>query len=379
MTLIETRTDLPPDNATRLAIYDAMHDGAMLEGSRRAFTEEELFERLIPRLCMLVPRELHLAGEREYVADKIRVSVEAGLLLLEQGEDGRDALTLSGAMPQIRLPDGEIGDYWHDLEPARERIDHDNAALREKPFNVHDFVPTTADDPGGPEFRALLQSMEEHGFLRQFWIAEAHDGEVVDGRARKRAAEALDLKIPTVAYPPGREREAARRRDTPLNRVAIAIDSNRSRLDQGIIDLVHHEVSRVTGRPWEQTEADLAITRRWRKSVPKDYVPMLDVDVLPFRAGEDAEVQATPDGRVMLRSLVVASGLSSYKTKNLEKYVAMEMARTEFSSRKALFAKAQDIVAGIAVMQQELASRKNARVEPQWDRISEWLQKNVLS
>lgn len=372
-------TDLPPDNATQLAIYDAMHDGTTLDGTSLTFTEEQLFERVIPRLRMLVPRELHLAGEREYVADKIRVCTEAGLLLSERGENGLVVLKLSEALPQIRLPDGEIGDYSHDLEPARERIDRDNTALREKGFNVHDYIPTIADEPDGPEFRALLESMEEHGFLRQYWIAETSDGEVIDGRARKRAAEALDLKIPTVAYPPGREREAARRRDTPLNRVSIAIVSNRARLDEGIIDLTHNEVSRVTGRPWEETAADLAITRAWRKIVPKDYVPMLEVDTLPFRQGEDPEVQVTADGRVMLRSLIVASGLSSYKTKNLEKYVAMEMARTEFSSRKALFAKAEDIVAGITAMQQDQATRKNAKVEPQWDRISEWLQKNVPS
>jgi hypothetical protein len=372
-------TDLPPDNATQLAIYDAMHDGTTFDGVSLTFTEEQLFERVIPRLRMLVPRELHLAGEREYVADKVRVCTEAGLLISEHGENGLVVLKLSGALPQIRLPDGEIGDYSHDLEPARERIDRDNTALREKGFNVHDYIPTIADDPDGPEFRALLESMEEHGFLRQYWIVETSDGEVVDGRARKRAAEALDLKIPTVAYPPGREREAARRRDTPLNRVAITIDSNRARLAEGIIDLAHNEVSRVTGRPWDETAADLAITRTWRKIVPKDYVPMLDVDTLPFRLGEDPAVQVTPDGRVMLRSLIVASGLSSYKTKNLEKYVAMEMARTEFSSRKALFAKAEDIVAGIAAMQQDQATRKNAKVEPQWDRISEWLQKNVPS
>lgn len=370
--------DLPPDNATRLAIYDAMHDGYTPDGSSLTFTVEQLFERVIPRLRMLVPRELHLAGEREYVADKVRVCVDAGLLLTADAEDGRGVLKLLGALPQIRLPDGDIGEYSHDLEPARERIDRDNAALREKRFNVHDYIPTTADDPDGPEFRALLESMGEHGFLRQFWIAEAPDGEVVDGRARKRAAEALDLKIPIVAYPPGREGEAARRRDTPLNRVAIAIDSNRARLDLGVIDLVHNEVSRVTGRPWDQTAADLTITRAWRKIVPKDYVPMLDVELRSFRPGEDLEVQVTPDGRVMLRSLVVASGLSSYKTKNLEKYVAMEMARTEFSSRKAWFAKAEDIVAGVAAMQQDPGKRTNAKVEPQWERISEWLQKNVL-
>ena len=367
-------TDLPADNATRLAIYDAMSR----DGSPR-LTEDQLFERVIPRLRMLVPRELHLETERKYVADKIEACLAAGLLVAEQADDGNVLLTISGTPPQIRFPDGELGDYAPDLEPARERIDRDNAALRERSFDVHEFVPSICDDEGSTDFRALVNSMEEHGFLRQNWIVETADGVVVDGRARKRAAEVLELKVPTVVYPPGREREAARRRDTPLNRVALAIDLNHARLDQGIIDLVHNEVSRVTGRPWDETAADLEITRAWRKVVPKDYVPVLDVEMLAFRRGEVPDVQVTSDGRVMLRSLVVASGLSSYKTKSLESFVAMEMARTKFSSRKALFAKAQDIVDGIAAMKQEQASRKNGKVDPQWDRISEWLHENVPS
>lgn len=378
-TIEKAPTDLPPDNATRMAIYDAMHDGDTVNGASLTFTEDQVFERVIRRLRMLVPRELHLAGEREYVAEKLEVCAEAGLLLIQQETDGHKTLRLSGQPPEIRLPDGTIGDYSHDLEPARERIDRDNAALRAKGFSVRDYIPSIADDPSGPEFRALVASMEEHGFLRQFWIAQLPDGEIVDGLARKRAAEAVGIDpLPTVTYPAGREGEAARRRDSPLNRIAIAIDTNRARLDQRTIDRVHNEVHAVTGRPWEETAKDLEITREWRKILPKDYVPMLEVHLHAFRDGEDPNVQVTPDGRVMLRSLIVAAGLSSYKVKNLEGYVPMESARTEHSSRKALFARAQDIVDGIAALQQHQATRKNAKVDPQWDRIGQWLEANVL-
>jgi hypothetical protein len=371
--------DLPADNASRLAIYDALHQGEAPDGAPPALTENQLFDRVIPRLRMLVPRELHLRGEREYVAEKIQVCSGAGLLTIEGGaDDGSRVVRLTGEVPQIRLPDGTIGLYWHDLEPARERIDSDNAALRAASFNVRDHIPSIADEPDGLAFRALLQSMEEHGYLRQCWIAEAPDGEIIDGLARKRAAEALGLKIPTVTYPHGREKEAARRRDTPLNRVAIAIDLNRARIDEGIIDLVHNEVSRVTRRPWAETAEDLAITRDWRKVVPKDYVPMLEVDLLPFRAGDEPQVQVTPDGRVQLRSLVVASGLAPYKAQDLERYVATEEARSKFATRKAVFARAQDIVAGIAAMKVEKLGKKNSKFDPQWDLISEWLEKKVI-
>lgn len=375
-TMEPTMTDLPPDNATRLAIYDAMHDGDTVNGASLTFTEDQLFERVIPRLRMLVPRELHISGEREYLAEKISILVEDDLLLSQPEGDGRVTLRLSGQPPKIRRPDGTIGEYSYGLEPARERIDRDNAALRAKAFDVHDYIPSIKDDPDSPEFLALLASMEEHGFLRQFWLAETPDGTIVDGRARQLAAKILKLKAPIVSYPQGREKEAARRRDSPLNRIAVAIDSNRARLDQATIDRVHNEVCAVTGRQWEETARDLDITRAWRKILPKDYVPMLEVTTLPFG---DADVHLTSDGRVMLRSLVVAAGFAPHKYDELKKHVPLEMARTKQSAKKAFFAKAEDIVSGIEDLQKADSKKKNPRNEPQWDRMKEWLRSNVLA
>src|SRR5207253_1628267 len=59
----EARTsseEIPPDNRTRLAIFDAMHKAR--KDGRFALTVEELHERVLPRLRVLVPRELHIAG-----------------------------------------------------------------------------------------------------------------------------------------------------------------------------------------------------------------------------------------------------------------------------------------------------------------------------
>lgn len=367
----EKALDLPPDNASRLAIFDALHESRGVDGPL-ALTESELFERVIGRLRVLVPRELHLAGERPYLHDKLKACAEAGLISMGSLE-GEAILALTGKLPSVRYPDGEIRDYTPGLELARERLDGDNARLRGAGFDVRTLIPSSADEPDGQEFHALLGSMREHGFLKQFWIAAQDDDVVIDGRARKRAAAILDLNVEYVKYGSDRERTAVRRRDTPLNRVMIAVQSNLARLSPDTVQAVHEAVAAVTRRPWDETSADLALTAAWRRSMPPEYSPQFEVDKLAFRAGGEAKIQVTADNKVMLRSLIEAGGLSNYKINLLEDYVPTERARSGHSAgRKAVFARVDDLISGIATMQQERRAR-NLKVDREWDQIRDWL------
>src|SRR4051794_22821355 len=106
---------LEPDNATRLAIFDAMQGHA-------TSTFDELYERVIERLRKLVPRELHNAGEREYLEEKIAVCVDAGLLRPVANATGRFALAPEPCA-WIRYPDDTIRRYNPGLVAARERLD----------------------------------------------------------------------------------------------------------------------------------------------------------------------------------------------------------------------------------------------------------------
>lgn len=368
---IEKATDLPPDNASRLAIFDAFHQDAGPDGPR-PLTESEVFERVIGRLRVLVPRELHLTGEASYVHSKLEACAEAGLISMGSLE-GESIVALTGQAPLIRYPDGELRDYTPGLELARERLDGDNARLRAAGFDVRPLIPSSADEPHGPEFQALLASMREHGFLRQFWIAELTDGVIVDGRARKRAAEMLNLDVEYVQYRSDRDRTAARRRDTPLNRVMLAIQSNLSRLSPDTIQAVHETVAKVTRRTWEETAADLALTAEWRRSMPAEYSPHFKVEKRPFREGAEAKIQVTGDDKVMIRSLIEAAGLSNYKLDLLKDYVPFERARSVHSAgRKAVFARATDLISGIAAMQQERRAAKR-KIDPEWNEIRDWL------
>jgi hypothetical protein len=368
----EKALDLQPDNASRLAIFDALHNSRGLDGPL-ALTESELFERVIGRLRVLVPRELHLAGERTYLHDKLKACAEAGLISMGSLE-GEAILALTGKLPSVRYPDGEIRDYTPGLELARERLDGDNARLRGAGFDVRTLIPSSADEPDGQEFQALLESMREHGFLKQFWICAQDDDVVIDGRARKRAAAILELNVEYVKYGSDRERTAVRRRDTPLNRVMIAVQSNLARLNPDTVQAVHEAVGAVTRRPWDETSADLALTAAWRRSMPPEYSPQFEVEKLAFRPGGEAKIQVTADNKVMLRSLIEAGGLSNYKINLLEDYVPTERARSGHSAgRKAVFARADDLISGIATMQQERRAR-NLKVDPEWDQIRDWLE-----
>lgn len=371
----EVHADLPPDNASRIAIYDAMSDA--LSGGRadQSVSDAELFARVIGRLRVLVPRELHLAGEPEYVDDKVAACIQAGLIW-ERSANGGRLLGLTGLAPLVRYPDGQLREYTPGLELARQRLDGDNTRLRAAGFDVRKLVPTSADDPGGAEFQALLGSMREHGFMKQFPIAMYEDEAVVDGRARLRAAAILGIDVEYLKLGSDRDRTAARRRDTPLHRVLVALDCNASRLPAQVSEAVHQNVVAVTRRTWDETAADLRLTEEWRRSMPPEYYPYFDVKRLPYRDQDEAKVQVTADERVMLRSLLVAAGLNPYKKDDLQPYVPFERARSAHSAgKKADFARVDDLVAGIAAMQAERRAAKR-KLDPEWEQIRDWLVAN---
>src|SRR5207245_5884727 len=66
-------------------------------------------------------------------------------------------------------------------------------------------------------------------------------------------------------------------------------------------------------------------------------------------------------------------GLSNYKIAVLRDYVPFERARSAHSAgRKAVFVRAQDLIAGIAAMQHERLAAK-LKVDPEWEQIRQWL------
>ena len=362
--------NLPPDNMSRLAIYDALCEHARLTGTPE-IANDEVFERVIGRLRVLVPRELHLAGDRAYFDEKVDACVDAGIIAVSSN-DGRRLLTLTGQPPLVRYPDGEVRNYLAGLEPARERLDRDNARLRERSFDVLKFVPSIADDPNGCPFQELLASMREHGFMKQFPVVKHEDGVIVDGRARQQAAERLQLNV-EYKYWSKQAAAAARRRDTPLNRVLVAIHSNAARIDDDVIDTVHKRVAAVTDRAWEDTAADLALTQEWRRLKASGYSPKFEIKKHVYRKGDEATVQVTSDDKVMVRSLIEAGGLTNYKMMYLRDYVPFEEARSAHSAGpKAMFARVEDLISGIATMQEERRAA-NLKVDPQWAEIRDWL------
>jgi len=359
--------DLPRDNAARLAIYDVFAEHCNTAPAR-TITDDELFERVIGRLRVLVPRELHLAGDRAYVDEKVNICIEAGVIAASS-DNGRRFLTLTGQRPLIRYPSGEVRQYPPGLELARERLERDNARLRAAQFNVRKIIPSIADRPKAAEFQALLASMREHGFLKQFPVVAYEDGTVVDGVARRQAAAILELDVEYL-----KDRATANRRDTPLNRVMVAVHSNTGRLAIEVIDSVYDSVAKVTRRSWDETAADLVLTAEWRRSVPAQYYPWFDVKKLPYRDGDDPQVQVTSDNKVMVRSLVQAGGLAAYNIdKQLSSFVALEKARSKYSTgQKAQFAPAEDLITGIEAMLQDRRAAGRT-VDPRWDEMRDWL------
>jgi len=365
-----TPNDLPADNATRIAIFDAMSEAAR-EGAT-ALTLGELHDRVIARLRVLVPRELHNVGEREYVSDKAEVCRAAGLLDDVSGE----RLALTATPPQVRFPDERIRDYPAGLEQARERLDVVNSRLRESHFNVCNVIPSTADAPDSPAFRRLVASMREHGFWEHAAIYRSVDGTVIDGRARRAAAEEAGIDVEWFTFRSEPDRIDARRRDTPLQRLLVALDANATRLTDDDRRHACDAVATVAGRPWDAIAADLSVTRVWRSVRPRAYVPRFQVKLVPLQAGDQPRIHVTTDGRVMVRSLLEAAGLADYKANRLWEYVPWEMGKSDRSGGpKARFARIADLAHGIPTM---LADRRSTRprlkVEPGWDQICVWLE-----
>jgi hypothetical protein len=373
----ETPEDLPPDNASHIAIYDALADALSAESTQETLGVDDLFQNVISRLRVLVPRELHLRGERGYLQEKLDACLASGLIE-RVGGDG-ESYRLTGASPQIRYPDGTVRDYRHGLEPATERLDADNAKLRQAQFDVTDHVPSLADAKGSPEFQALVTSMREHGYLRQFPIAEYPDGTVIDGRARIAAASIAGVSVKNLTMMSKQDKAFARRRDTPLHRVLLALDANHGRLHDEDRQRVYDFVSRTTGRGWPEIAIDLTLTRDWRLAVPAEYSPWFDVRLVRFRPDGEPRVQVTPDQKVMLRSLLESAGLTNWKIKDLKDHVPIEEARTKLSAgRKAGFAQAADLITGIEAMQRDRRARK-LKLDREWGHIHTWLRENFGS
>ena len=67
---------------------------------------------------------------------------------------------------------------------------------------------------------------------------------------------------------------------------------------------------------------------------------------------------------------------SNYKIKDLREYVPFERARSAHSAgRKAVFARVDDLVGGIAAMQAERSAAKR-KLDPEWEQIRGWLVAN---
>lgn len=372
MSTAEARTrseEIPPDNSIRLAIFDAMHE-ARKEG-RSALTIQELGGRVLPRLRVLVPRELHLAGEAAYLENKIKVCLDAHLLVTT-GEDGR-LLALSGYAPRVRYPNDEIRDYTPDLEPARERLEADNARLREAHFDVRDHVRSTAADP--ERFAVLVQSMHEHGYLKHYPIVELSDGEVLDGRARRAAAAAAGIEVERFKWPSTRDKDIARRRDTPLTRVLLVLHQNASRLQPEDCAAVHDVVARTTGRTWEAISADLELTQAWRRATSRGYKPTFASRLMKYRPDAEARIHVTrADNKVLVRSLLQAAGLAPYRLDWLKPYVAFERGRSDLpgAGPSADFAPADVLLEGIETMLKERRKTK-MKIDAEWTEITTWL------
>src|SRR5580704_16106380 len=95
--------ELPADNGPRLAIYDAINE-YVRETGKPGISYAELFDRVIGRLRVLVPRELHFVGDQEYFNQKVNACLDAGIIAT-RSDNGRDLLTLTGQPPQVLYPD----------------------------------------------------------------------------------------------------------------------------------------------------------------------------------------------------------------------------------------------------------------------------------
>lgn len=360
-------SELEADNATRLAIFDAVSQAAS-EG-HPSITFDELFDRVIGRLRVLVPREIFTIGARTYVEDKVALCVEAAILL--RTRDERYAIA---ADPQvwIRYPDDSIRLYTAGLIAARERLDAVNRTLRDRQFDVKKHLPH--HKPSSAEFQALVRSMEEHGFLKQFAIYRFADESYVDGVARLAAAKKVGVEpkwLELKKQDPDATR--MRRRDTPLNRVLLALDSNATRLTaeqrQGALDAT----AAVVGCSWEEIDAALERTRAWRGATARSYTPMFEVDDIAVDGNGGRKIKVTADHRVHVTSLLRASGLAKHKfDTELKDRVPYEMARVKGGGPAAVFAHVELMVEGLERM---IADRRDhgRKLSPEWEVALGWL------
>lgn len=361
---------LPPDNAARIVLYDAL--AAADEAGTSALDDRSLFERVIPRLRVLVPRELHLHGEQPYVASKVMGCVAAGIL---QRSGGGQVLRLGVERPRVRYPDGTIRPYDAGLEAARERLDADEGRLRRGGFDVRhvrQVIGSIADDRKADRYRSLVSSLREHGllFLDCRRIVESRNGSVVDGIARKAAAAevGLTLKKQHVMTLPSM-------RDTPLQVALLVLDLNAERLSDKDRDKVREVIAARAQRPWYEVESDLNLTRDWRVAEPKDYDAKFNVSLVAFRPGGEATVQMTDHDltrRVLLRSLTKAAGLPEWSRDHILPFVPHEDARTPHTGRKGIFVRVDDLGAGIEEMKTKRSSQ-GLKVDKAWDDVQSWL------
>jgi hypothetical protein len=375
----ETPTELEPDNSTRLTVFDAVSDA--MEAGENALTLDELHVRVIGRLNHLVGRELHIAGEKAYVAQKVDRYVADGILARVE-DDGEVRYTLAED-PQvfIRYPDGSCRRYTHGLIRAREQLDAVNAALRNARYDVTEHLPHLRDDD--PDFIALVRSIEEHGFLQQSRILRYDDGKIIDGVSRERAAieagtSAKYLDVDRLHKPLPTK---IKRQDTPLTRVRLALDLNAGRLSDEQRQEVLDKVAAVVGRAWTAIQDDLDLTREWRLAVSRAaaYTPDFEVVETTPPTGTGAPVLITPEQKIGARSLLRAFGLKEYDaSKTLPTYVEMERARPILmvggkskAQPKQDFAPAAALSLGIRVM---LGERRRPRDRTEWERAAAWLE-----
>jgi hypothetical protein len=357
--------ELPPDNTARIVLYDAMAEAAQLEYGFDGLTQADLFDLVISRLRVLVPRELHNLGEQSYVAAKIEACVAEGIL--HPLSDG--ALRLGLNVPRIRYPDRTIRDYTAGLEAARERLDADENRLRRGGFDVRRLVGSPADAKKSDRYRTLVGSMREHGFLDGFPIIEGASG-VVDGVARLAAAVEADVQLKK-----HHRVKLSPRRDTPLQLALLVLDVNADRLREDEVAKVHDVIADRIGRSWLAIESDLDVTRDWRRAEPKDYGATLDVELVRFRDHNEPKVQITTDGtRIALRSLTREAGIPEWGRDHLLPHVPFEEARalSRGGGRKAIFVRVTDAIDGIERMKRDRA-RRGLQTDLAWDDVRQWL------
>jgi hypothetical protein len=328
-------------------------------------TETQLFDRVIPRLRVLVPRELHNQGEEPYVAAKIAACLQAGVIQPHPRRAG--ALVLGLEVPRVRYPDGTFRDYTAGLEAARERLDVDENRLRREGFDVRSIVGSPQDEKKSERYRNLVASMREHGFLAYYPIIESGSRLVLDGVAREAAAAEAGVALKDV------HRVRLPRRDTPLQQALLVLHLNADRLNENEVAKVHEAIATRTRRPWMAIERDLELTREWRRAEPRDYDAKFDVELVQYGDRSKAFVEVTTDGtRVMLPSLLREAGIPAWARDHLRPYVAIEEARTQRSGRKAFFVRIKGAINGIERMQDD-RTRRGLKVHPAWNDVRLWL------